>query len=117
MLITGWITGDYVAYTTPKTKETRRSDWKKLNFAGTVDWAVDLQSFTRDDLDAVDPNDTCDKYKPVFSNENMPQGSFTPSWATAPENAAHSGKQYITIGTQFSSHFGCKYILTIPMLQ
>lgn len=33
-------------------KETRRNEWKGLNFAGTIDWAVDLQSFTADDLNA-----------------------------------------------------------------
>jgi hypothetical protein len=44
--------GDYISYTTPTTKDTRRVDWKKLNFGGTIDWAVDLQSFTADDMDA-----------------------------------------------------------------
>lgn len=33
------------------TKNTRRRDWRSLNFAGTVDWAVDLQTFTADDYD------------------------------------------------------------------
>lgn len=42
--------GDYVSYMTPKTKLTRRKDWTALNFAGTVDWAVDLQSFSNDDM-------------------------------------------------------------------
>ncbi|KAH8432872.1 uncharacterized protein LDX57_010504 [Aspergillus melleus] len=32
------------------TKNTRRSHWRGLNFAGTIDWAVDLQSFTDDDF-------------------------------------------------------------------
>ncbi|KAF2421787.1 glycoside hydrolase family 18 protein [Tothia fuscella] len=41
--------GDYVSYMTPTTKDTRREDWRKLNFAGTIDWAVDLQSFGSDD--------------------------------------------------------------------
>ena len=27
------------------TKQARRDTWKKLNFAGTIDWAVDLQDF------------------------------------------------------------------------
>lgn len=44
--------GDYVSYMTPTTKFTRRNDWKALNFAGSIDWAVDLQAFGRDDLDA-----------------------------------------------------------------
>jgi hypothetical protein len=41
--------GDYVSYMTPTSKETRRVDWKSLNFAGTVDWAVDLQIFGEED--------------------------------------------------------------------
>lgn len=43
--------GDYVSYMTPTTKETRRADWKGLNFAGSIDWAVDLQAFTSDDFE------------------------------------------------------------------
>lgn len=44
--------GDYVSYMTPTTKDTRRADWKDLNFAGSIDWAVDLQSFESEDKDA-----------------------------------------------------------------
>lgn len=36
---------EWVAYMSEKTKESRRDKWKKLNFRGTVDWAVDLQEF------------------------------------------------------------------------
>jgi hypothetical protein len=43
--------GDYISYMTDTTKNTRRNDWKGLNFAGTIDWAVDLQEFTTDDFD------------------------------------------------------------------
>ncbi|KAK2601575.1 hypothetical protein QQS21_004893 [Conoideocrella luteorostrata] len=43
--------GDYISYMTPTTKDTRREDWKGLNFAGSIDWAVDLQSFTSDDFE------------------------------------------------------------------
>jgi hypothetical protein len=35
---------------TPATKESRRAAWKSLNFAGSIDWAVDLQAFTADDM-------------------------------------------------------------------
>jgi hypothetical protein len=45
--------GDYVSYMTPVTKDTRRSDWKGLHFAGTIDWAVDLQEYTSDDFNAL----------------------------------------------------------------
>jgi hypothetical protein len=34
---------------TTTTKNTRREEWKKRNFAGSIDWAVDLQSFTADE--------------------------------------------------------------------
>ncbi|KAK1990037.1 glycoside hydrolase [Colletotrichum falcatum] len=44
--------GDYVSYMTPTTKLTRRDDWKALNFAGSIDWAVDLQMFGDDDMKA-----------------------------------------------------------------
>lgn len=37
---------------TPSTKITRRSRWKDLYFAGSIDWAVDLQQFTTDDFNA-----------------------------------------------------------------
>ncbi|KAF2729337.1 glycoside hydrolase family 18 protein [Polyplosphaeria fusca] len=48
--------GDYISYMTPTTKDTRRGDWKGLNFAGTIDWAVDLQAFTTDDMNAPPKN-------------------------------------------------------------
>jgi hypothetical protein len=32
-----------------ETKNTRRNEWQKRNFAGSIDWAVDLQSFTADE--------------------------------------------------------------------
>ncbi|KAF5606321.1 glycoside hydrolase family 18 [Fusarium subglutinans] len=44
--------GDYISYMTPKTKDSRRDKWKGLNFAGSIDWAVDLQKFTSVDFDA-----------------------------------------------------------------
>ncbi|KYK56202.1 hypothetical protein DCS_08170 [Drechmeria coniospora] len=43
---------EWVAYMTDVTKDTRRTHWKNHQFAGTIDWAVDLQSFTDDDYDA-----------------------------------------------------------------
>jgi hypothetical protein len=44
--------GDYISYMTPVTKDTRRNDWKTLNFAGSIDWAVDLQAFGKEDGEA-----------------------------------------------------------------
>jgi hypothetical protein len=34
---------------TDETKNSRREEWRKRNFAGSIDWAVDLQSFTADE--------------------------------------------------------------------
>lgn len=48
--------GDYISYMTDTTKNTRRNDWEGLNFAGSIDWAVDLQEFTSDDFDAPPKN-------------------------------------------------------------
>ncbi|KAK3343465.1 hypothetical protein B0T25DRAFT_554385 [Lasiosphaeria hispida] len=42
--------GDYVSYMTPTTKATRRDYWKGFEFAGTIDWALNLQSFTAADM-------------------------------------------------------------------
>lgn len=46
---------DYVSYMTQNTKLERRSAWKGLNFAGTIDWAVDLQVFGDEDLNNIEP--------------------------------------------------------------
>jgi hypothetical protein len=45
-------TGDYISYMTPLTKDARRAGWAVWNFAGTVDWAVDLQGFTSEEMNA-----------------------------------------------------------------
>ncbi|RYP87128.1 hypothetical protein DL769_000587 [Monosporascus sp. CRB-8-3] len=53
---------EWVAYMTETTKATRRERWQGLGFAGTIDWAVDLQQFTDDDYlgpgGAEQPDDT-----------------------------------------------------------
>ena len=54
---------------TPDTKDTRRMLWKSHNFAGTIDWAVDLQSFT-----SIDANDFADR---PTSGEGCVSGSDT----------------------------------------
>ncbi len=40
---------EWVAYMTPTTKNTRRDFWKGKNFAGTIDWAVDLMDYHEND--------------------------------------------------------------------
>ncbi|KAH8894612.1 glycoside hydrolase, partial [Thozetella sp. PMI_491] len=39
---------EWVAYMTDTTKNRRRASWKGYNFAGTIDWALDLQRYTDD---------------------------------------------------------------------
>ena len=48
-ILTSTLDTEWVAYMTPVTKSTRRNHWKNYRFAGTIDWAVDLQGFTSDD--------------------------------------------------------------------
>lgn len=42
--------GDHISYMTPTTKVARRNLWKGFDFGGTIDWALDLQSFTTTDM-------------------------------------------------------------------
>lgn len=51
---------DWVAYMSDKTKATRTSIYKGLNFAGTTDWAVDLAEFYAPVEDEKDPEDEPD---------------------------------------------------------
>ncbi|KAI1131004.1 glycoside hydrolase family 18 protein [Nemania abortiva] len=48
---------EWGSYMTDETKRSRTDRWKSLNFAGTVDWALDLQQFSEDD---GCPAGTCD---------------------------------------------------------
>lgn len=41
---------------TATTKETRRARWRRFSFAGSIDWALDLQSFTADDPEKDEPD-------------------------------------------------------------
>jgi chitinase len=51
----------WVAYMSDDTKQARVDLFKSLNFAGTADWAIDLQIFTEDDEDDGCPEGTCDQ--------------------------------------------------------
>lgn len=48
---------NWVAYMDDTTKASRTNWYKGLNFAGTVDWAIDLQADTGDDGDPNDDED------------------------------------------------------------
>ncbi|KAI9162741.1 putative glycoside hydrolase family 18 protein [Paramyrothecium foliicola] len=45
---------EWVAYMKPATKLMRRVAWAIGNFAGTIDWAVDLQAFTNDEFEGFE---------------------------------------------------------------
>jgi GH18 family chitinase len=51
---------NWVAYMSDTTKGTRTTYYQGLNFAGTVDWAVDLSEFTDEDGDPDDLDDDGD---------------------------------------------------------
>ncbi|KAL9573156.1 hypothetical protein ACKAV7_002841 [Fusarium commune] len=51
---------NWVAYMSDTTKKSRIAHYQGLNFGGTVDWAVDLQQFTDDDLDPDGDDDLPD---------------------------------------------------------
>jgi chitinase len=44
-----WDNTQWVSYMTEDVKESRKKRWQNLNFAGIVDWAVDLAEYTGDD--------------------------------------------------------------------
>lgn len=49
--------GNWVAYMSDETKTTRITYYNSLNFAGTTDWAIDLQSFDNDSGDEATVGD------------------------------------------------------------
>lgn len=51
---------EWGAYMTPTTKNTRREHWSGKGFRGTIDWAVDLQAFTGDELRHPETEDLAD---------------------------------------------------------
>lgn len=59
----------WVAYMSYNTKQARRDTWKKLNFLGTIDWAVDLQDFNV--ADTVGPTGDYNKSSCINVFDNM----------------------------------------------
>lgn len=43
---------EWIAYMSESVKDSRTSRWQALNFAGTIDWAIDLMEFGDDDGNA-----------------------------------------------------------------
>lgn len=68
---------EWVAYLSDNSKIAREDTYQKMNFAGTVDWAVDLQSFENDINSPTDDN----------GNENVKEQPYTgPPLATCSGN-------------------------------
>ncbi|UKZ51070.1 hypothetical protein TrVGV298_004825 [Trichoderma virens] len=68
---------EWVAYMSDKTKEIRRDKWKKLNFGGSVDWAVDLQEFNV--ADTVGPHGQYNNASCIQVFDNMIWDWLNPS--------------------------------------
>ncbi|KAL8413204.1 hypothetical protein RB594_004724 [Gaeumannomyces avenae] len=64
MIIHGFT--EWGAYMTPTTKNTRREHWTGAGFRGTIDWAVDLQAFTGDEIRDPEMEDN-------DANEGLPE--------------------------------------------
>jgi len=123
--------GDYVSYMTPSTKETRREDWKGLNFAGSVDWALDLQSFGSADMEDIGrpqsgngcrygDDDTANTgnlcifscrlgFCPESLCACLEQGPFRPLPAEVPGMAGARAWDPVDVDLNRLCKFGCKY--------
>ncbi|KAJ6151665.1 hypothetical protein N7470_006793 [Penicillium chermesinum] len=100
----------WVAYMDDTTKDTRTSYYKGLNLGGTVDWAVDLQSFTDDSggggnsLDQqifyVDPS-VWEDDNPAMNCE-APCVLVLPPWPFAPGSVYHRPPHTTTLDVAWS---------------
>jgi hypothetical protein len=59
----------WISYMTDTTKASRTGYYTSLNFAGTVDWAIDLQEYSSPDEDDEDDEDDAD----LVSTEPLPR--------------------------------------------
>jgi hypothetical protein len=74
----------WVAYMTDTTKASRTGYYKSLNFAGTVDWAIDLQDFyvsdgdgdDEENLPPTDPLPSCDGHFNTIEDLDAAAGSL-----------------------------------------
>ncbi|PHH91791.1 hypothetical protein CDD83_10287 [Cordyceps sp. RAO-2017] len=94
---------------TSTTKDTRRADWKQLNFAGTIDWGLDLQEFTSDGRNSDSDNSwlSSGAGDDVFidaaltvqfppSTTSLEVGWFQPSTFTGYDSVATTTRVYFT---------------------
>ncbi|KAH8896256.1 hypothetical protein GQ53DRAFT_713976 [Thozetella sp. PMI_491] len=97
---------NWVAYMTPTTKSTRRDLWTRYNFAGTIDWAVDLQEFGDEGFDPDNQDDEDVDWYWDWPNPPSTSGCGTTSAATLEDLAADSGVSD-----------NCRAVYTIQLLQ
>lgn len=83
---------EWVAYLSDLKKDLRRVAWQAKNFAGTIDWAVDLQRFTDDDR--WGPNGT-EPSLPPGSDIEICEGSYTKLEDVPRDAADHCRNLYI----------------------
>ncbi|KAK6953668.1 hypothetical protein Daesc_005973 [Daldinia eschscholtzii] len=74
---------EWASYMTDNTKQSRANRWKSFNFAGTIDWALDLQHFYEDDGGGGDPpsssSTTGSSSPPTTSSSSYTSGPPTTS--------------------------------------
>ncbi|KAH8803509.1 glycoside hydrolase family 18 protein [Xylogone sp. PMI_703] len=68
--------GNWVAYMNPQTKSERASLYSSLNFAGTVDWALDLETFLQP-IATSNVTDDIDSFNQALSLSNFQFEPFT----------------------------------------
>lgn len=81
---------NYVSFMTSHTKDLRRTMWEEMNFAGSIDWAVDLQEFSKLDVNAPfereeDENGEVCTYGTSFNDDAADLCEFTCSFGYCPE--------------------------------
>ncbi|KAK3942445.1 glycoside hydrolase superfamily [Diplogelasinospora grovesii] len=92
---------DWVSYMDATTKDSRNAWIPKLNMGDSTDWAVDLETFQPapgggGGGDNPDPDDKCEENR-TYKAEAMPDGEYMDYFLMDPENAATTGRQYVTI--------------------
>ncbi|KAF4553630.1 putative glycosyl hydrolases family 18 protein 5 [Elsinoe fawcettii] len=84
---------EWVAYMNNATKQSRTDKYKLLNFGGTSDWAIDLQSFIEGGKNPPSTGSTCDPSKGTFDASFHANGSYQQGRLGSPDLC----KQYVTI--------------------
>ncbi|KAI1483610.1 glycoside hydrolase family 18 protein [Daldinia eschscholtzii] len=81
---------EWASYMSDNTKQSRANRWKSFNFAGIIDWALDLQHFYEDDGGGGDPpssSSTTGSSSPSTTSS----GSYTSGPPTTSSNSSTPG--------------------------